>query len=368
MSYLRPFELQPKNLRMSAQDAWLLHIFRQISDHHIWSRRPNNIITEVAALENYEATLRSVLDNDPVENKKATKATKTMKAYLDDILPRLLQEEIFHYGVHMCKKEEVLFDMFPLFFKQFWRPDFKHLYLPLVQSSSERLSVLEHLLAQCESHPDDNDDGLEPEEAGSADTTSVKFRLMDAKQSKLSMEESYLTKRIWRTMKHLKVLVLWKVCDNAMLSILGSTCANLEALDIWRSTEVTDLGIRFLLGLGLDHDNHFNDEAGHSNSLNPLCQKLVRVVVKETSCTHLGSLLILVHCPNLEILDLNHGEVVKNFLRGVCDIHMATERTFTLKSLFLPITHGGYEFLHNVVSAFPYLEDLRLWTTLTNIT
>ncbi len=359
MSYLRPFELQPKKLRMSTQDAWLHHIFRQISDHHIWSRRPNNIITEVAALESYEATLKSVLDNNSDYNNRKGKSevTKDMKDYLDDLLPRMLQEEIFHYGVHMCKKEEVLFDMFPMFFKQFWRPDFKHLHLPLVQNPSERLPVLEHLLSQCERHP-----------GGATEATSVKFRLMDAKQSKLSLEESYLTKRIWRTMKHLKVLVLWKVADNAMLHILGRTCVNLEALDIWRSSDVTDLGIRFLLGIdSVSHDNLLGSNVNMKN-LNGLCEKMIRVVIKETSCTHVGSLLLLSHCPNLEILDINHGEVVKNFLRGVCDIHMATERTFALKSLFLPITHGGYEFLRNVVAAFPYLEDLRLWTTLSNIT
>ena len=61
----------------------------------------------------------------------------------------------------------------------------------------------------------------------------AKFRLFD---QCLSLEESYLMKRALRCLatRHLKVLVLWKVADDAMLSIVGSNCHQLESLDVWR--------------------------------------------------------------------------------------------------------------------------------------
>ena len=44
-------------------------------------------------------------------------------------------------------------------------------------------------------------------------------------------------------------LLFLQACDNAMLQILGATCRNLEHLDIWKSTAVTDSGVAMLLGL-----------------------------------------------------------------------------------------------------------------------
>jgi hypothetical protein len=70
-------------------------------------------------------------------------------------------------------------------------------------------------------------------------------------------QESYLLKRIVRTsLGNLRLLVLWWVCDDPLLNIVGATCPFLEALDVWRSSAVTDLGVKMLLS---------SDEVGGSS-------------------------------------------------------------------------------------------------------
>ena len=54
-------------------------------------------------------------------------------------------------------------------------------------------------------------------------------------------------KRVLRSLTNLRVLTLWWAADDAMLNIVGSVCGRLEALDLWRSAAVTDLGVRMLL-------------------------------------------------------------------------------------------------------------------------
>ena len=67
----------------------------------------------------------------------------------------------------------------------------------------------------------------------------------------------------------------------------------------------------------------------------------------------------------LEILDFSHGVVVKEFLVVIRDLYLRNRKTFSLKTLFLPVTSA--EILHDVVNAFPNLEDLRLWTSMEQI-
>ena len=65
----------------------------------------------------------------------------------------------------------------------------------------------------------------------------------------ISIEESYILKRVLRGFRQLRSLILWKVCDDAMLQILGVTCHHLVDVDIWKSTAATDTGVRMFLGL-----------------------------------------------------------------------------------------------------------------------
>ena len=55
-----------------------------------------------------------------------------LSRYLDGLLPTGVQEEAFHRGAQLLRKESLYFDMFPLFFCLLWRGDFKHLELPPV--------------------------------------------------------------------------------------------------------------------------------------------------------------------------------------------------------------------------------------------
>ena len=61
----------------------------------------------------------------------------------------------------------------------------------------------------------------------------------------ISIEEAYVLKRVLRGFRQLRSLILWKICDDAMLQILGVTCHNLDNIDIWKSTNATDTGIRY---------------------------------------------------------------------------------------------------------------------------
>lgn len=269
---------------------------------------------------------------------------------MDYLLPRSMQEEVFHRGAQVLRQEQLLevastgggHDLFVPFFQLFWRSDFQLLNLPGMSSSSDRTRVLENLAENLR-------DGPSPEVA--------KFRMFD--NQTLTLEESYFLKRALRDLgANLRVLVLWKVCDDAMLAILGSTCRSLEAVDLWRSGNVTDAGLRYLLRLGWDPRGD-SGQQGHQVRLT-----LRRVVIKETSCTHVGSVCLIVHCPNLEVLDFG-GVVVKEFLVAIRGLYLKNRQTFSLKTLFLPV--ASEDVLKDMVHAFPNLEDLRIWTSVSRI-
>ena len=65
------------------------------------------------------------------------------------------------------------------------------------------------------------------------------------------------------------------------------------------------------------------------------------------------------------MLDLSHGVVVREFLVAIRDIYARNRKSFSLKTLFLPVTTS--EILVDVADAFPMLEDLRIWTSLSRI-
>ena len=142
----------------------------------------------------------------------------------------------FCRGAQLLRKESLYFDMFPLFFCLLWRGDFKHLELPPVADREDRVAVLENL-AKDLSTPE--------EDSLKSRTETAKFRLFET--CDVDIEESYLMKRVLRGLTNLKVLTLWWAADDAMLNIVGSVCPHLEALDLWRASAVTDLGVKMLL-------------------------------------------------------------------------------------------------------------------------
>jgi hypothetical protein len=357
MRYLRPLKLQPKSLRVSAQESWLRHLFSRIRNQTILSRSSGQLKRDISL-----DFLPELPDDDFCGTGEGSIAD-----YLDGLVPLSFQEDLFHLGGHLLKQDEVSFDMFPVFFNCLWRSEFLHLHLPVIQDPSHRLSILERLLSSCEG------DGQVVR------LTSLKHRLQDVKCPQLSLEESYITKRVLRTCtQNLKCLLLWKVCDNQMLQILGTTCPTLELLDIWRSISVTDLGIHHLVGTqpapphADEEVEECSSNAGLLSATNAVCRSLKKVVIKETNCSHHGSILLLVHCTKLETLEFNQGHILRDFLEDVCRHHALTGQVFPLKSVFLPITgHNGYggcgNILRAIFKALPHLEELRLWTSMSNM-
>ncbi len=282
-----------------------------------------------------------------------------LSSYLASMLPVSLQEEAFHRGALLLRKESVYFDdLFPYFFCLLWRREFRTLDLPPISDQEDRVAVLDVLAnSYVESDYDtfDDDDDEYSERGG---TRTAKFRLFES--ADVSIEESYLLKRALRGMRHLRCLTLWWAADDAMLNVVGAVCLQLESADFWRSSAVTDLGVKMLLSCDLG-----------SAARAPLCHTLLRLGLKETSCTHVGCLAAVAVCPNLEVLTFSHTAIVKDFFAGVRILNLREDDdddddfplrgNFSLKTLFLPLTNGAH--FHEVVSAFPRLEDLRLWTT-----
>ena len=372
MSYLRPFIITPKELRLTALDAWLQHVFHLIRDNQILSLNRKPSITPSSSTQSFDNILHSIL----LSSTPADSNFNEILGYLDLFMPISMQEEAFHRGTQMVRKEELFcgqFDMYASFFYLFWRKEFRLLNIPQLCASQDRISVLEHLIRTSETSSVNNNLKSKKD----LQLENVKFRMFE--KDSLNIEESYLMKRVLRGLTNLRSLVLWKVADDNMLSIIGKSCEHLETIDVWRSQKVTDMGLKFLLSFSA-YEEPWNDEdmtmevddaeenpqVPHTKSPpSKLCHSLLRVVIKETSCTHIGIVFLIVHCDNLEALDFSHGVVVREFLDVIRDLYLRNKKTFSLKTLFLPVTSS--EILHDVVHAFPNLEDLRLWTSISHI-
>lgn len=110
----------------------------------------------------------------------------------------------------------------------------------------------------------------------------------------------------------------------------------------------------------------FSSDDHESGGVSKVCRSLVRLGVKETSVTHLGCLIAIIRCKNLEVLNFSHTAIVKEFFNEVRNLYVQDGRTsFSLKTLFFPVANGSQ--FHDVIRAFPKLEDLRLWTSVPQI-
>lgn len=205
MSYLRPLNLQPPSLKQSALNNWLHHILHLIRDNQIISRGKPAILSPT-----YEGCLKvlNFYQNEPclddllyhhgkhgggLSNPILLNSSKLLD-YLDRFLPVSYQEEAFHRGAQMLRKEVFLSgDMFPVYFCLLWRSSFRHLDIPPVQGVEDRITVLDYL------------SNRPPGDCSS--TESAKFRILES--TEVSIEESYLLKRILRSLCNLKCLVLW---------------------------------------------------------------------------------------------------------------------------------------------------------------
>ena len=155
-----------------------------------------------------------------------------------------LQEELFQHGAAMLKNEAIgdpyisfddllTPDMFVLYMFITYQPEIKSLEIPELSRQADRVTTLD-LLYNVGTPYGHN-------------LKTVKFRMFESPA--ISIEELYLTKRVLRGFRNLQSLVLWRACDDAMLQIIGLTCHQLESIDLWKSINVTDQGVRMLLGL-----------------------------------------------------------------------------------------------------------------------
>jgi len=314
MSYLRPVKLQPPRLEVCASLSWSHYVLSLLRQHR-------HFFSDHICLR----SLRQVLGD-----------------HLARHIPHTLEEELFHRGLSLLSREvwqqgdPLIPDMYVLYMFVFYKADMKQLEVPSLARHADRVTVLDLLYNLGTPH--------------GHQVTMAKLKMFSSPN--ISIEESYLVKRVLRGFMHLRSLVLWKAADDAMLQIIGLTCRTLESIDLWKSIKATDLGVRHLLGL-----------EAQSNSR--LCKTLSRVMIRDTGVTDEGAYSLLLHCPVLESLEFSHGSFIKQFLDRIEESYVRTHRTFPLRSMFLPVLTE--DSMYSVVSSFPHLEELSIWTTLRHL-
>jgi len=314
MSFLRPAKLQPTRLEVAASQCWTQFMLRVLGQHR-------HSFADHICLRTIRARLGE---------------------YLEGKVPPSVEEELFQHGLVMLRNEvwggDNMFtpDMFVLYMIVFYKPEMKHLEVPSLSQHADKVTVLDLLynLGAQQGHL----------------LQSAKIKMFE--NSKISIEENYLTKRVLRGFMNLTNLVLWKAADDAMLQIIGITCKNLESIDLWKSIKVTDLGLRMLLGLDAQNKTR-------------LCKSLVQVMIKDTAVTNIGAYDLLLHCPAMETLEFSHGSFIKEFLDTIEQSYVRTHKTFSLKSLFFPVLSP--DSMYNIIKSFPRLVDLSLWTSLSSL-
>jgi len=315
MSFLRSVKLQPSSLEALAADAWLQHVLAVLRQHR-------HYFGDHLCLRH----LRSRLGG-----------------YVDSLLPRPVREECLLRGSKLVSKDvwsvcqdSLSPDLYVAYLFVFYKTDMKQLDIPCLVSHSDRVTVLDVLY----NHGTPLGHSLD----------NIRINMFPNQQ--LSIEESYLIKRVLRGFINLKSLVLWKVCDDAMLQIIGVTCRHLTMFDIWKSVNVTDLGVRMLLGL---------DAVTRTN----LCLTLNKIMIKDTSISDAGAFNLLLQCTSLETLEFSTGTFIKQFLQRIEECYIRTHRTFSLKTLFFPALTS--DSMYSIVKSFPLLEDLCLWTSMGSV-
>jgi len=176
--------------------------------------------------------------------------------------------------------------------------------------------------------------------------TSLKIQMFD--MANISNQESSLVRSVLKKMQFLHTLSIWKVCDDAMLDIIGLKCRNLSFLDIWKSSNVTDTGVRLLLGLDREKPSL-------------LCSSLRSLEIKDTSVTDKGAFQLMIHCGNMEILQFSKNQFLHQLLVRIAKNLCMNGTTFSLKSIFLQ--SSDIDILLGVIKSLPYLEELTVWTS-----
>ena len=132
-------------------------------------------------------------------------------------LPAVIRKELFQHGCLAVRREIwsavrdfLTPDMFVPFMYVFYTTDIKQLEIPTLIRDQDRLTVLDMLynLGTPNGH----------------EVESLKVKMFE--NANISVGESYVLKRVLRGFRNLTSLTLWKVCDNAMLQIIGVSCGS----------------------------------------------------------------------------------------------------------------------------------------------
>jgi len=316
MSYIRPIKLQPPRLEVLASKAYIQQVIQILRKHQ-------HYISDAVCLR----SLR-----------------KQIGHHLKDSIAKTLREELVRFGSALIQRQTpwsavrdfLVPDLLVPFLYVFYDADLRYLEVPVLVRYPDRVALLDLL----------NNVGT----PGGHDLEVLKLRMFE--RADICVEEEYLIKRVLRGFLNLKSLTLWKVCDNAMLQILGVTCRQLQVLDIWKSTGVTDTGVAMFLGL--EAEKPFR-----------VCSTLRKVLIKDTSITDRGAFQLLFWCIKLETLDFSNDSFLQQFLCRIGDSYLKFEHEFNLKQLFLPVSQPLL--FHSVIKALPLLEDLSVWTSLRHI-
>lgn len=262
--------------------------------------------------------------------------------HLSKSLPHCLRQEIFRQACQALRKEVVWSalrdflspDMFVPFLYVTYTPDMNQLEVPGLVRLQDRLTVMEflhHIGLHHHGHS----------------ATSLSLKMFDCPS--ISHQEQTLTRHLLSGFPHLSHLVLWKSCDDSMLEIVGSTCSNLSSIDIWRSTNATDRGVRALLGLDLARPNS-------------VCSSFRKISIKDTSISDSGAFQILIHCHSLNQLDFSQDSFLQQLQWRIEQNFLLTETVFQLTTVFLQVIKPSQ--LQHVVKSLPLLEDLTIWTAM----
>jgi len=315
MSYIRPIKFQPPRLEVLASKAYIVQVVGILRKHQ-------HYISDAVCLRNLR---------------------KQIGLHLKDSIAKALREELVRFGSSVIQRQTwsairdfLVPDLLVPFLYVFYDADIRYLELPVLVRYIDRIMILDLL----------NNVGT----PGGHELEVLRMRMFE--RSDISVEEEYLMKRVLRGFINLKSLTLWKVCDNAMLQILGVTCRQLQVVDIWKSTGVTDTGVSMFLGL--EAEKPFK-----------VCSTLRKLLIKDTSITDRGAFQLLFWCLKLETLDFSNDSFLQQFLCRIGDSYLKFEHEFNLKQLFLPVSQPLL--FHSVIKALPFLEDLSVWTSLRHV-
>jgi len=315
MSYWRPVKLQPRRLDVAASLSWTEALVKVLKKHR-------HFFSDHVCLR----TIRNRLED-----------------YIRRHVPLSVEESLFQTGLELLKKEVDCREsematphMFVLYMFVLYRSNIRYLDMPALGSHSDRVTVLDLLYNVGAQY--------------GHQLNTVKMKMFQ--HSNISIEENYLTKRVLRGFMEVTTLVLWRAADDAMLQIIGHTCKNLQSLDLWKCSKVTDTGVEMLLGL-------------EAQGRTKLCQSLEKITIRDTAISHIGAFNLLAHCPRLHTLEFSHGTFIRQFLDLIEESYSATGRQFSLKSLFLPV--NSVSILYSVIKSFPRLEEVSVWTSLSHL-